>query len=169
MLFLFCHRVGLDNKTKELQYKILMRYVATNYLLYKMKKVLSQTCSFCMLEPETIEHLFFDCILVKNIWFKVFNEFNYITNCIAVPTLKCCILGDFNIDLFINSTYMSLYILSLMIKSYIMQCKYDHAELSYIGLKRVLKSRVQLLRKSSYYNETFNIILQFCDNDIIDI
>ena len=33
----------VDNKTKDLQYKI-MRFVPTNKLLYNMKKVNSQTC-----------------------------------------------------------------------------------------------------------------------------
>ena len=48
----------VDNKTKDLQYKIIMRFVPTNKLLYNMKKVNSQTCSFCHVETETIEHLF---------------------------------------------------------------------------------------------------------------
>ena len=36
----------VDNKTKDLQYKIIMRFVPTNKLLYNMKKVNSQSCSF---------------------------------------------------------------------------------------------------------------------------
>ena len=61
----------VDNKTKDLQYKIILRFVPTNKLLYNMKKVNSQTCSFCHVETETVEHLFFNCIHMKDIWIYV--------------------------------------------------------------------------------------------------
>ena len=160
-LFLSCHQVTMNNKTKELQYKILMRYVANNYLLYKMKKVNSQTCSFCMLDVETIEHLFFYCILVKNIYIQAFNEWISVTNCNVLPTPRNCILGDFGVNLFSNVTYRSLYLLTLFIKSYIMQCKYENTELSYVSFKRVLKCRVQLLQ-NVYNEEAFEILIQLC-------
>ena len=51
--------MSIDNKTKDLQYKIIMRFVLTKKLLYNMTKVNSQTCSFCHVETETIKHLFF--------------------------------------------------------------------------------------------------------------
>ena len=90
----------VDNKTKDLQYKIVMRFVPTNKLLYNMKKVNSQTCSFCHVETETIEHLFFNCIYVKDIWIYVFHELQKITGTQFVPELSSCILGvyDTNID-----------------------------------------------------------------------
>ena len=71
-IFLIPRTLLIDNKTKDLQYKIIMRFIPTNYLLYKMGKVNSQVCSFRNMEPETIEHLFFNCIYVKNIWLYVF-------------------------------------------------------------------------------------------------
>ena len=73
-IFLIPTLSPVENKIKDLQYKIIMRFVPTNYLLYKMKKVSSQTCRFCNLEPETIEHLYFQCIHVKDIWWYVFEE-----------------------------------------------------------------------------------------------
>ena len=160
-LFLSIQRVNLDNKTKELQYKILMRYVGTNYILYKMKKINSQTCSFCMIEPETIEHLFFNCVIVKNLWIEIFNKWNIITNCIVVPSLKSCILGEFNLNPLTDNTYMSLYALSLIVKSYIMKCKYEHTELCYIGSHRMLKYRVGLLQKVDK-KEVIDILSQMC-------
>ena len=48
----------LDTKTNDLQNKIVMRFIPTSYLLHKMGKVNHQVCSFCNIEPETIE-LFF--------------------------------------------------------------------------------------------------------------
>ena len=52
-----------------------MRFTPTNNLLYKMKTICSPTCNFCNLETETIEHLFFDCTHVKDIWLFAFTEF----------------------------------------------------------------------------------------------
>ena len=39
-----------------------------------MKTLNSQTCSFCHMEIETVEHLFFNCVNVKDIWIYVFKE-----------------------------------------------------------------------------------------------
>ena len=90
----------VDNKTKHLQYKIIMRFVPTNKLLYNIKTVNSQTCSFCHVETETIEHLFFNCIHVKDIWIYVFHELQKITGLQFVLELNSCILGVYhtNID-----------------------------------------------------------------------
>ena len=57
----------VDNKIKDLQYKIIMRFISTNKLLYKMNKVNSQASSYCHMEIETVEHLFFNCVNVKDI------------------------------------------------------------------------------------------------------
>ena len=58
-----------------------------------MKKVSSQTCTFCNLEPETIEHLFFQCIHVKDIWWYVFEEWAKLTGNTYEPNLCGCVLG----------------------------------------------------------------------------
>ena len=50
-----------DNKIKDLQYKVLHRYLPTNDLLYKMEISASNKCSFCELYRKDINHLFFEC------------------------------------------------------------------------------------------------------------
>ena len=82
----------VDNKTKDLQYKIIMKFIPTNYLLHDMGNVNSQVCSFCNIEPETIEHLFFNCIYVKNIWLYVFQEWLSLTGSCRIPDLRSCVL-----------------------------------------------------------------------------
>lgn len=47
------------------QYKLLNRYVITNVRRNKFNVTISPLCSFCKNTPETIKHLFYDCILVK--------------------------------------------------------------------------------------------------------
>ena len=132
----------VDNKTKDLQYKIIMRFVPTNKLLYNMKKVNSQSCSFCHVETETIEHLFFNCIHVKDIWIYVFHELQKITGTQFVPELSSCILGvyDTNID---NSRIINT--VMLLVKMFIMHCKYDRNVLSRVAFTKKFKYNVMLL------------------------
>ena len=70
-IFLLPTLTPVENKIKDLQYKTVMRFVPTNYLLHNMKKDSSQACIFCNFEPETMEHLYFQCIHVKDIWWYV--------------------------------------------------------------------------------------------------
>ena len=132
----------VDNKTKDLQYKIIMLFVPTNKLLYNMKKVNSQTCSFCHVETETIEHLFFNCIHVKDIWIYVFHELQKITGTQFVPELRSCILGvyDSNID---NSRIINT--VMLLVKMFIMHCKYDRNVLSRVAFTKKFMYNVMLL------------------------
>ena len=50
------------------QYQILHRILATKELLYKMKYVDSDLCDFCNQDTETIEHLLYECDIVKVLW-----------------------------------------------------------------------------------------------------
>ena len=95
-LFIKCHNATVNNKIKELQYRILMRYVSTNSLLYKMNIVSSPSCTFCMFETESIEHLFCECFIVTNLWFFVFNEWNRKMNSSLSPSRDICVLGRFS-------------------------------------------------------------------------
>ena len=82
-----------DNKIKELQYKILHRYIPTNKLLFQMGKVTSNKCTFCEMHTETIEHLFFECHFVRNIWFEIEHRLYLIDNmriCLTAPDVLLC-------------------------------------------------------------------------------
>ena len=134
-----CHTAPVNNKIKELQYRILMRYVSTNSLLYKMNIVTSPSCTFCMLEIESIEHLFCDCFIVKNLWFFVFEKWNEKMNCSLSPLKEICILGKLSKSQY-NSKDWALYILTLIVKYYVMQCRYNSTDISHIGFVRMFES-----------------------------
>ena len=53
------------------QYRILHRIITTNTFLYKIKYIESNICDLCNSEPETLEHLFFDCPNVLDVRTKV--------------------------------------------------------------------------------------------------
>ena len=64
-IYLMASKVGVSNKAKENQYKIMHDYVPTNKLLFKMKIIDSPRCNFCNLYVQDTYHLFFDCLIVK--------------------------------------------------------------------------------------------------------
>ena len=108
-----------------------------------MGKVNSQVCLFCNMEPETIEHLFFNCIHVKNIWLYVFQEWLSLTGSCHIPDLRSCVLGVHN-DV---KHSRALNTIMLLVKSFIMNCKYDKCVLLTASLARILKQKVTLLSR----------------------
>lgn len=56
-----------DNKLRGFMYKILHNIVPSREVLYKWKKLNTNLCPHCN-ELETIEHIYFECPLVKHIW-----------------------------------------------------------------------------------------------------
>lgn len=60
-----------DSKLLWLQYQLLHRILPINYYLHRVGIVNSSLCYFCQQTPETIEHIFVDCYLVKEIWIEL--------------------------------------------------------------------------------------------------
>ena len=75
-----------DTKLRWLQCRILHRILTTNIFLLKINKSESNRCTFCKVFPETILHLFWECIPVKNFW----NSFVQLMldKCIHIKNLK---------------------------------------------------------------------------------
>ena len=60
----------VESRLRVLHYKILMKIFPTATILCKMKIKPTELCLECG-EPETIEHFFFECFKLKNIWKEV--------------------------------------------------------------------------------------------------
>ena len=60
-IYSFPYRVTSDIKTREFQFKLLNKYLATNAFLNKIGVVSSSVCSFCEKENESLEHIFIHC------------------------------------------------------------------------------------------------------------
>lgn len=58
------------------QIRIANRILTTNKSVSKFITEQSPLCSFCNLEDETIEHLFYDCSIIKLFWGKLSQAFN---------------------------------------------------------------------------------------------
>ena len=115
--------VGAENIIKELQYKIIHKYIATEKLLFKMNKSASRMCNFCNQEVQDIEHLFWNCIIVKNIWFKFIDAYNEAHSLNIMLTEFDIILGYGHKNEKFLSYGRDLNCLILYIKKYIYDCK----------------------------------------------
>ena len=57
-----------NSKLQWLQYRINHRILGTNKLLYKIKVSQNNKCTFCSDSIETIEHIFWTCPKVFDVW-----------------------------------------------------------------------------------------------------
>ena len=107
----------IDNFTKDLQYKILYRFLPTNKLLCKMNKIQSDSCSFCKLQVDTIEHALWECLIVKDFWMQICEIWNELNNTNYIPCLKSITFG------FLDSEDHSINMIVLHGKKYIQEVK----------------------------------------------
>ena len=75
-----------DTRLIWFQSRIIYRILGTKKYLVKCKIKTNPTCSFCNLEEESIEHLFYHCSIVKQIWNELENWIN--TKCSLRLTLN---------------------------------------------------------------------------------
>ena len=139
-IYSYPYQIGIENNVKETQYKILHRYLATNKLLYRMGKVETPRCNFCLLYVQTVEHVIYSCLMVKNFWFQVTEKLNLVLPLDITLTEKHILFGylcDDNISEFVNK-------IILYGKYYIMRCKYDDKPLCVDQYKSIIFSKYNL-------------------------
>ena len=71
-------RVTVDSRSREFQFKVLHRYLATNKFLHKIGLLPSFLCTFCKRESESIEHLLIECDHSNKVWQDLIDWFNTI-------------------------------------------------------------------------------------------
>ena len=62
---------SIDSYSRHFQYKIIHQYLAVNSNLYKWKLSDSPRCSYCAIDLETIDNLFFDCYLTQSLYLNI--------------------------------------------------------------------------------------------------
>jgi len=140
-----------DMTIKEFQYKILHRYLPTNDLLYKMKIVSGNKCTFCNMYNETVIHLFYECTYVKQLLLKVQDIIRLVDNLgndFRFST-KEVILGYKLRHLNISSQTINNLLLHL--KMYIWKCRLIFVEPTYAKFKEYVESVKDLDLKLLYY------------------
>ena len=160
---LYCYLPNVTKETKlhALQTKIYHRILPTNSWLYKCNLASTVSCDFCHIERETIEHLFFECTITKNIWLKLINWLNSIgieeikieSNC----NMKFMLLGDCKGPIFFEH-------MKLMTKEYIYSSKMREIQPCFEGLKSCirLKLRIEMVhsKRETYNKKWKNCLVQ---------
>ena len=84
----------MESKLQAFQYQILKRSLVTNKLLciYKIKD--TNKCHFCNSGVETIEHLFYDCNIVRKFWLDLSNILPVDLNSKKVMCRKDVLVGN---------------------------------------------------------------------------
>ena len=160
-IFMLPRMLPVENRLKELQYRIIMRYVPTNYLLHKMNISNSQTCVFCRLYPETIDHIFFNCTEVKSVWLDIVSRFQDSTGLNISPTLRQFMLGMYSVR---DPATTSLNIVILLMKSYILTSKYESSELNPVVFSSIARSKI-LLYQGKLSPDTYDILSRVFDTN----
>ena len=132
-----------DNRIIEMQYKICHRIIGTNKLLYKIGKKPSPNCERCMY-PESVEHIFFECHAVRNLWINVLDLWNayFLENHTAL--CKSILLG-FQMEN--PENHIALNVLNLYSKHYIYGCKLKQTQPDIKGLLAFLTWHLKINRK----------------------
>ena len=66
-MYFLIRNTTLDTKPR-MQSKVLHNILCANEMLFKLGKVTTPRCSFCKLQDETVVHLSYDYLIVKELW-----------------------------------------------------------------------------------------------------
>ena len=158
-IFCVVKHMNVTQYAKDLQFKILHRFLARNSLLYKMKKIASPRCIFCQLEIESLEHLLFNCKNVQNLWIDIFEKWKVIALKQSTCTLKLVTFGIFEADL--QPEQSALNFIIILAKSYIWRSKQTDSILSFQLLQLYIKQMITVCHQQ---RPVFDAISRFCDD-----
>ena len=83
-----------DVKIRWFNYRIIHRLLATNEYLHKIGIEDSSTCDFCNDDIENLQHVFWECNLVKPIWVELCNWVNQELDLNISLTLEDVLFGS---------------------------------------------------------------------------
>ena len=111
-----------------------------------MKCKLKETdlCSFCNETKESILHLFWDCMVVKNLWLEIDSFIQNTCNIYLPLSAKSIILG---VDP--SGTHLTS-LLIVLVKYYIYSCRFRSMTPCFIGAKTFIKQ--------SYLTEKLSVL-----------
>ena len=130
--------------------KALNYILYTNTKLYKIGYISDDKCSFCKSEPETLLHLFFNCVYSKLFW-KDF-EFYF---CSLSQEFVHLSLQDVLIGIITSECSLLNYFL-LIAKLYIWDCRRSQILPSLAGFKIKIKTNFETEKYVCIKNKTFD-------------
>ena len=111
-------KLPVNKQTREFLFKLLLDVIPFNVYLAKYKFVSTVNCCFCNTCPETCEHFFFNCKIVKNFYKEVCSFFG-VLNEWSILKWENVLFGNYD-----GSLGMELSIILLYGKYSVYCCKY---------------------------------------------
>ena len=140
-IYLIPHKCTEDTRLKTFQYNILLRSVYTNSKLFKANMHGTELCSFCNTYSETIEHLFFDCMTTKNLYFRLRDWIKEFTNIEIEINKNNMLFGTFSST---NSNNALNNLIILTKKFIFIERAKGKTDLDFNGLRNYIKYRVNV-------------------------
>ena len=129
-----------NTKLHRFQYRILHRILATNDYLFKCQIKTENSCTFCTVVPEKLEHLFWQCPIVMNFWDEVeqwiYVKCNYLIN---IDKVKA-IFGILNS----NEWFRPLNYILILTRFFIYKCRIKNKQPNITGWKNEVKTLIMM-------------------------
>ena len=159
-VYMLPFKTTAETKLQWFHFQMLHRLSATNYYLNKCAIKDSPLCSYCNQLPETIDHLFSECFLIKELWIEIENWLKSTLDIDINLNRNSILFGKIN--KFRSNRLENLIILT--IKYYIYTNKFTTSKkLSFEHLKKNIINRLYIekfiLLKNCKYKE-FNSCLK---------
>ena len=136
----YCLLFSQSTKFRWFQYRIIHRILGTNSFLAKIKLRDSNLCTFCKEVPETVEHLFWGCHIVSELWQELSNWIFEKTN-IELPLNLILVLFGIMSNRGVNFVKNKIILLT---KFYIFRVKVNEGILNFTALKNYIKENLNL-------------------------
>lgn len=78
--WVYINHSDLENKLKQFQWKICHKGLYTGNILHEIDPEVSNICSLCQNEEETLSHIFITCAAAIQFWRWIFHHFNFTTD-----------------------------------------------------------------------------------------
>ena len=147
-LFKMLKKATSDTKLLWLQMRILHNILTTNKSVARYKDEQSETCTFCKLYPESIEHLFWNCTIITLFWQKLLEPLK--------QTCTHCSRLNFNKQLIIlgadkiNQTDQIIDFIILLAKQYIYRSKVYQTKPNIKAFLSILINRYNIEKEISF-------------------
>lgn len=119
----------VDVRTRDFQYRFLFDILCNNHKLQKWHLRNDHLCDFCKESDEVLEHLFWECHLVKSFWKDLNKKYNFV---FEVPVTRD--------EVFLGSTNELKCCLIFAAKRFIYACKYKGTLPNIDGFKQTIES-----------------------------
>ena len=118
------YRLPYSPLVKDFHLLFINRAFQLNNVVSKYRSLVSPECSFCHKEPETYEHLFYECTLVRKLWRKVKRFYQeFVDDSYLILSPFKCLLSLFKSRL--------LCLISIIVKRRIFLCKINNFPLHF--------------------------------------